>query len=165
VSLLVRVALLLAVWLLAWGEVTTANVVTGLAVIGLLLVAFPLERPAAHGGRFRPVAVARLVGYVLRNLVVSNVLVGRQILSRRARIHTGVITYELDCGRDLVITLVANIIALTPGTMTVEANRHPATLLVHFLLLDDVESARQSIAHLEQLVVAAVGLDEPRKAR
>jgi hypothetical protein len=49
--------------------------------------------------------------------------------------------------------------------MTVEANRHPATLLVHFLLLDDVESARQSIAHLEQLVVAAVGLDEPRKAR
>jgi multicomponent Na+:H+ antiporter subunit E len=156
----VAIALLLAVWLLAWGDLTIANVVTGLALIALLLVAFPMARPTDRRAQFRPVAVARLALHVLRSLVVSNALVGRQVLSRRSRIHTGVITYEVAHDHDIVIALIANIIALTPGTMTVDATRDPALLQVHFLLLDDVESARRSIARLEELVVAAVGFDE-----
>jgi multicomponent Na+:H+ antiporter subunit E len=164
-SLFARVALLLAVWLLAWGEVTTANVLTGLVLIGVLLVAFPAPRPRSTRGRLRPAAIARLVGYILHNLVVSNVLVARQILARRSRVNTGVIRYEVECGDDFVITLIANIIALTPGTMTVDATRQPPVLLVHFLLLDDVETARQSIAHLERLVVAAAGIEAANASR
>ena len=164
-SLVARVLLLLAVWLLAWGRVSTANVLTGLALIALLLVTFPAPRPGTARGRLRPVGIARLVGYVLRSLVVSNVLVARQILARRSRINTGVIEYDVECGEDFVITLMANIIALTPGTMTVDATRVPPALHVHFLLLDDVETARRSIAHLERLVVAATGIEatSPRR--
>jgi multicomponent Na+:H+ antiporter subunit E len=165
VSLLARVALLLAVWLLAWGKVTTANVVTGLVLIAALLVAFPAPQRGSARGRLRPLGIARLVGYVLRSLVVSNVLVARQILARRSRINTGVIRYDVECGEDFVITLMANIIALTPGTMTVDATRQPPALHVHFLLLEDVETARQSIAHLERLVVAATGIEAPKASR
>ncbi len=160
-----RVVLLLGVWLLAWGKVTFANVVTGLAVIALLLVAFPVGRSSIDGARLHPVGIARLIAHVGRNLVVSNVLMSRQVLARRARFNTGVIAYEVHYDHDLVIALVANIIALTPGTMTVDATTDPATLRVHFLLLEDVESAHRSIARLEHHVAAALGLDDKGRVR
>lgn len=158
-SAVARAALLLALWLLAWGQVSTANVVSGVVLIGLLLVAFPDGRGSPSGAPVRPLAIARLVGYVVVNLVVANLVVARQILARRSRINTGVVDYVPECADDLVITLVANIIALSPGTMTVDVEREPAGLSVHFLMLDDEEAARRSIAHLESLVIAATGRD------
>jgi multicomponent Na+:H+ antiporter subunit E len=159
VSALARVALLLALWLLAWGQVSTANVVSGVVVIGLLLVAFPDGRGAPSGAPVRPFAIARLAGYVVVNLVVANLVVARQILGRRSRVDSGVVDYAPECADDLVITLVANIIALSPGTMTVDVEREPARLSVHFLMLDDEDVARRSIARLEALVIAATGRD------
>jgi multicomponent Na+:H+ antiporter subunit E len=157
-----RTALLVAIWLLAWGEVTPGNVVTGVAVATLLLVAFPAPRPTAHPhARPRLGAILVLLGYVARQLLVSNVLVARQIVSSQSRINSGVIVHELQTTSDLVMTLVANIMALTPGTMPVEVTRDPPALSVHFLLLDDVEQARRSVAHLERLVVAATGRHDP----
>ena len=56
-----------------------------------------------------------------------------------------------------VLTLIANIIALTPGTMTVDVTPDPPMIYVHFLLLSDVAEARRAVARLERLVVAAIG--------
>ncbi|MGH9193301.1 MAG: Na+/H+ antiporter subunit E [Acidimicrobiales bacterium] len=152
-----RVALLLALWLLAWGEITLANVVSGLVLIGFLFAAFPSPRRAGHV-RLRPLAALRLGGYILGQLLTSNILVAREIVSRRSRVKTGVLAYDVQHSSDELITLMANIVALTPGTMTVEATREPAVLQVHFLLLHDVEQARASMARLEQLVAATLGL-------
>ena len=77
--------------------------------------------------------------------------------SSSTRVRTGVITYEMRSRSDWVTTLVANIIALTPGTMTVDATRDPHVLTVHFLLFDDEQRAHDAIATLERLVVGAVG--------
>jgi multicomponent Na+:H+ antiporter subunit E len=158
---LARVVLLVALWLLAWGEVSPANVVTGVALVGVLLVAFPVERTTRVRARPRPLALARLGAYIVGNLIVSNVLVARQVVARRARINTGVIEYDPHYPTDLVMAVVANIIALTPGTMTVDVTQEPPLLRVHFLMLEDEESARRSITRLERLVAAATGADEP----
>ena len=84
-----------------------------------LLVAFP-----AYHGKVRPrislLGAVRLVLYVLGQLVPSNVLVAQQVVSRRSCIRTGVLAYRLDHPSDAVVTLMAHVIALTPGTMTVE---------------------------------------------
>ena len=146
---------LLGLWLLAWGEVTVANVLSGIALIVVLFLVFPSGRDTARA-RVRPIGVVRLVGYVVGQLAVSNVLVAREIVTRRSRVRTGVIDYELRQPTDLTITLVANILALTPGTMPVDVTHDPPTIRVHFLLLYDLEVARRSIGRLEDLVVAAV---------
>jgi multicomponent Na+:H+ antiporter subunit E len=153
----VRMALLVGLWILAWGEASLANVLTGVAVAGALLVAFPLQRRSQVGLRLSPVGVGRLVLYVLAQLVPSNVLVAREVLSRRSRVRTGILAYPVQHPSDEVITLIANVIALTPGTMTVETTRDPPVIYVHFLLLNDVDKARRAIARLEELVVAALG--------
>jgi multicomponent Na+:H+ antiporter subunit E len=157
VRIVVRVVLLVGLWLLAWGDASVANVLTGTALAGVLLVAFPLERRPTSGVRLSPIGVARLMLYVLGQLVPSNVLVAREVLSRRSRVRTGILAYPVQHPSDEVITLIANVIALTPGMMTVETTRDPAVIYVHFLLLNDVEGARRAVARLERLVVAALG--------
>jgi multicomponent Na+:H+ antiporter subunit E len=158
-SVVARLLLLVAIWLLAWGRFDAAHVVGGVVLAALLFVAFPM---VPSGRRrivlsLRPVGVARLLWHVVVQLVRSNLLMTREIVSRQSRIRTGVIHYTLRAPSDLVLTLVANIIALSPGTMTVDATRDPRTISVHFLLLDDVSAAERSLAHLERLVAGAVG--------
>ena len=71
------------------------------------------------------------------------------------------IAHEIRSSSEWVLTLVANAIALTPGTMTVDATLDPPALHVHFLLLDDVEEAHRSIDRLTTLVLAAAGPSHP----
>jgi multicomponent Na+:H+ antiporter subunit E len=160
-SLFARMVLLVVVWVLAWGEITVVNVVVGTVLAAALLATFPPRGVGLSRSRIRPLAIARLVGYLLQQLVVSNVLVAREILSRRSSIHTGVIVHELHGSSEWVLTLVANAIALTPGTMTVDATVDPSTLHVHFLLLDDIDKAHRSIDRLTTLVNAAAGPAPP----
>jgi multicomponent Na+:H+ antiporter subunit E len=164
VRLIARFVVLVVLWLLAWGEASPANLTSGLAMAAALLVAFP---PARHSGprlRIRPLGVVRLLLYIARQLVTSNFLVGREIISRRSSVRAGVLAYAVQHPSDEVVTLIANMLALAPGTMTVEATREPPVIYVHFLLLDDVCAARRAIARLEQLVVQAVGFPEPNPA-
>jgi multicomponent Na+:H+ antiporter subunit E len=158
VSVVARLVLLVAIWLLAWGRFDAAHALVGVVLAAVLFVAFPM---VPSGRRIalslRPVGVVRLLWHVVVQLVRSNLLMTREIVSRQSRIRTGVIHYTLRAPSDLVLTLVANIIALSPGTMTVDATRDPRTISVHFLLLDDVSAAERSLAHLERLVAGAVG--------
>jgi len=147
---------LLGLWLLAWGEVSVANVVSGVVLIVVLLLAFPSARQSGPRVRVHPIALVRLCGYVLAQLAVSNVLVAREIVSRRSRVRTGVVGYRVQQPSDLTLTLMANIVALAPGTMPVDVTDDPSVLYVHFLLLSDVDAARRTMARLEQLIVAAI---------
>jgi multicomponent Na+:H+ antiporter subunit E len=147
---------LLGLWLLAWGEISVANVVSGIVLIAVLMLAFPSTRHRGARVRVHPIALARLVGYVIAQLAVSNVLVAREIVSRRSRVRTGVVGYRVQQPSDLTLTLMSNILALAPGTMPVDVTHDPPMLYVHFLLLSDVEDARRRIGRLERLVVAAV---------
>ena len=152
-----RATLLVSFWLLAWGQVSVANLASGIVVAAGLLVAFPPHRPAVSGRSISPVGAAKLVLYVLSQLVPANVLVTREILGRRSRIRTGVLAYPVQQPSDAVLSLMSHVIALTPGTMAVEATSDPPVLYIHFLLLDDLEEARRTVAHLERLAVAALG--------
>jgi multicomponent Na+:H+ antiporter subunit E len=161
VSSPIRVLLLVVLWILAWGELSLANVLSGVVVAGVLLAAFPAAGDGRASVRVRPVPALRLVGYVLRQLVTSNILVTRVILSPRSKVTFGVLAYPVRYPSDALLTLMANVIGLTPGTMTVEATREPAVLYVHVLLLHDRDEARGTIAHLEELAIAALGLPDP----
>jgi multicomponent Na+:H+ antiporter subunit E len=166
VSLLSRGVLLVVIWVLAWGSVAPATVIVGAVLAAVLLLAFPpTDATARFRLRLRPIALARLLGYLGGQLVTSNILVTREILSGRSRIDTHVIVHEVPSTSDWAITLIANAIALTPGTMTVEATRDPAVLHVHCLLLSDVESAPGNLDRLTRLVLAVAVPDEVHGSR
>jgi multicomponent Na+:H+ antiporter subunit E len=152
---------LAVIWVLFWGSASPANVASGLAVGGMLVMLVPgLRRRGPGRYRIRPKAIARLVGHMLAVIVRSNIELTREVLSPTSRMHTAVIGVPLPDCSDEVLTLITNLLALSPGTMPIELRQGPTVLYVHVLHLRDVETARRQILHLTDLTVRAFGSDE-----
>jgi multicomponent Na+:H+ antiporter subunit E len=150
------------IWVLAWGTPTPANVLGGLLVAAVLLAISPDSWLSLRRARprLRPVAVARFLGFVLVEVLRANVILTREVVSRESRITTGVVAVPLPECSDGLLTLVTNVMAVTPGTMPIEVTRHPTVIYVHVLLLGDVEAVRRDVQHLAGLAYRAFGSDE-----
>lgn len=153
---------LTAVWVGLWGSLTPANVLGGLAVAVVLLVALPLpEHPDQD--RFRPLALAGFVAFFAVELGQATLVVAWQVLRPRGELRQAVIAVDIVETSDLVLTLVANAISLTPGTLTLEVDRDRSVLYVHVLDVGGpggVEDVRRSIRRLERRAVRAIGPPE-----
>jgi multicomponent Na+:H+ antiporter subunit E len=155
---------LVAIWLLLWNDLSVANVVSGVAVAVAVLSLSRLPKSYCVGSESgdRPrVSIPHLIyfgGYVLVKLVQANLVLAWEIVTPwRDRIHTGIVAVPLRTSSDLAMTVVANVITLTPGTVTVEAKGTPPVLYVHVLHLDDIERVKAELLHLEELSVRAFG--------
>lgn len=157
VPVVVRSVVLLAVWVALWGELTVANVVSGIVVVALLAVVAPPSGVVGHVPN--PVAMVVLGWHVLVDLIVSSLTVARAVVRPTPeRTATVVLPVPLSTRSPLVVSIVANAITLTPGTMTVDVDLQDAFVLhVHVLGAVDADEFREGIALLERRVAAAVG--------
>ncbi len=151
----VRMFLLVATWIALWSDVSAANVLSGLLVAAVIVVAFDTWR--AGTVVVRPVHAARFALHFLYNLVEAGLVVARTVIAPRDRINTGIVAVPLHGCSDALATLVADAISLTPGTLTFEVRRDPLTLYVHALDVRDVEQVRAEVRRLELLAVKAFG--------
>ena len=144
-------------WVLAWGSLTVANVVGGLAVAVLLLLVSPDSVLSSGRVAFRPVAVLRFVAFATVQIVKSNVVLVGSVVARRSRLHTGVMEVPLPECSDEMLTIITNVIALTPGTSPLHLTRRPTVLYIHVLDMRDVASTRRDVQRLADLAFAAFG--------
>ncbi len=152
-------------WVALQGDVTVGNVIGGLLVVGCIEALFPMGRRAEH--RLHPWGAVRFAATLARDLVVSSWQVTVAVLRPDAdRIHTEVISVDIEARSSLVASLVANAITLTPGTMTVEIEPTPLghRLAVHVLGRIDPEEFRDQVRALERRVVAAVSPVGPTRS-
>jgi multicomponent Na+:H+ antiporter subunit E len=105
----------------------------------------------------RPVAAAKFAAYFLSKLVVATLVVARTVVRPHDRIRNGIVAVPLTGCSEAVVTLIADAISLTPGTLTLEVRRDPLTLYVHALDVRDVAALRHEIRTLEVLAVRAFG--------
>ncbi|MBA3955231.1 MAG: Na+/H+ antiporter subunit E [Acidimicrobiia bacterium] len=152
-------AWLVVVWVALWGDVSAANVVSGVVVSAVLLTFFPLGL-ATRPGRFRPLWVLRLLGYFSWKLVEANAVVAWEVVTPRNRINEGIVAVPVTGASDVLVSVVANAISLTPGTLTIEVATDPNVLYVHVLHLHDIDAVRRDVTRLERSVLRAFGTDE-----
>lgn len=91
---------------------------------------------------------ARSMGYFfvfLQELIKANLEVVKIVLSRELKMTPGIIAYKLDVKTDAGITLLANSITLTPGTLSVDLSEDRKTLYVHALHIEDADELEESI--------------------
>lgn len=86
-----------------------------------------------------------LASYFLKELVISNLRVLWDVITPRHINRPGIIGVPLTAQTDLEIFIVASMISLTPGTLSVDLSEDRKTLFVHVMFLDDVEKARKEI--------------------
>ncbi len=142
--------LLLAVlWAALTGNFSAANLVVGL-VLGYTVLAFGLRQLPGFAAYTAKVPKAiRLVGFVLRDLIRSNLRVAYDVLTPRFHMRPGVIGVPLNARSDAEITTLSNLITLTPGTLGLDVSTDRRVLYVHVMYLDDEGEALAAIKELE----------------
>jgi multicomponent Na+:H+ antiporter subunit E len=152
---------LTAAWILFWGELSAANLVTGAVASTVLLRVFPLGHDIAlvrH--RLRPMAAMRLVVEFGIEIVATTVETSRDILVGSRHERPGIVACPLRVDAPGLITFLTSLLAITPGTMPIEATQDPPVIYLHVLHLRDPERVRQNVSRLERLAVAALGSPE-----
>lgn len=139
-------AALLAMWLLlnesiGAGAILLGGVLALGAARGLITLEVPKMRLR------RPIAAARLLLVVLREIVRSNNAVARIILGRKQR-TSGFVRIPLDMRNPYGLAALACIITSTPGTLWVEYESAGNTILIHVLDLVDEEEWVKTIKNL-----------------
>ncbi|CAD7027738.1 Na+/H+ antiporter subunit E [Pseudorhizobium endolithicum] len=82
----------------------------------------------------------------LKELALSAYKVAVMVFSPRLDLKPGIFAFPLTVTRDFEITLLANLITLTPGTLSVDVSDDRKTLYVHAIDCSDPDGARRDIA-------------------
>lgn len=149
-----------ALWVLLWADPSVANVVSGLvvALVVTSIAGFPRRvRTNDQAVRIAPLSTVYFVGFVLAKLVEANLIVAWEIVTPRNRIQTGVVAVPLRTESNLAMMVVANVITLTPGTVTIDVDGSPPILYVNVLHLHDLDEVRADLLRIEELSVRAFG--------
>ena len=147
---------LVLVWLALWSDLSWANLLSGLAVAGVVGVTYGLWREGAMV--LRPWRAVKLLVVFLVRLVESTYVVARTVVTPRVHIQSGIVAVPLsDAYSDALVTLIADLNSLTPGTITLDVRRHPTILYMHVLHIKSIDSVLAASRQLEEVAVEAFG--------
>jgi multicomponent Na+:H+ antiporter subunit E len=148
-------------WLLMWDRLSWGNLVNGVLIGLFVTLAFPLPS-IEFQGRLRPHRLAWLITLFLAELAAASWQVMRLALGGR-RPRNAVIEVQLRSRSDFYLTLTAELVALVPGSVVVDARRSTSVLYLHLLDIERegaIEHQRQHVLEVEERVVRAFGSRE-----
>ncbi|NLF79298.1 MAG: Na+/H+ antiporter subunit E [Chloroflexi bacterium] len=136
--------LLALAWSALTGSFTPENFAVGFALgFGLLWLTQRLMLPSNY---FRKLPqVVSFVVFFLAELVMATLRMTIVVLSPRLSIRPAVVAIPLDARTDAEITLLANLIALTPGSLYLDTSQDRSVMYVHTIHVDDLDDFRRSI--------------------
>ena len=137
-------AILVVLWLLLVNDLTFGHLLLG----GLLGWAIPLFTARFWPEQVkvrRPLLLARLVGVVLYDILVANFAVARLILGPQGRIQPRFLEMPLRLENEVAISLLANTISLTPGTVSTYLSADRRCLIIHSLHATDPDAVLATV--------------------
>lgn len=137
--------LLAIVWVAVTGSASFMNLVFGFL---LAAVALGIVR-SSYGGVLYLGRVRRILALLLLflcELAKSAWAVAMAVMSPKMDVKPGIFAFPLTVDSDFEITLLANLITLTPGTLSVDVSDDRKILYVHALDCSDPDAIRRSIA-------------------
>ena len=134
------------VWMALTGAFTFANFAVGFAIstLALWLISSPADITLiVYISRF-----FRFIGFFfffVWELLVANLRVAYEVLTPGFQMRAAIIALPLDAKSDLEITVLANLITLTPGTLSLDVSPDRKTLYIHAMRVHDLEQFKQDI--------------------
>ncbi|EPC02936.1 cation:proton antiporter [Litchfieldella anticariensis FP35 = DSM 16096] len=142
--------LLALAWVVLTGDFSGHNLLAGL-VFGYLTLALIQSHDEALSGyaQWLPRLIL-FIGFFLKELVKANLRVAFDIVTPPWYMKPGVIAMPLKAKTDLEITFFANLISLTPGTLSLDVSDDRRVLYIHAMFLDDEQELRRGLEELER---------------
>ncbi len=114
-------------------------------LLGMLVIFFMRRFFSSRFYVYRIFSIIKLILIFLRELILSNLAVLKVVLRPKLDIRPGIFAMETKLTSDWEITLLANLITLTPGTLVVDVSPDNKTLYVHAVDIEDAEEAIEDI--------------------
>ena len=143
-NLFVLNILLALAWISLTGQLTPLNFGFGFTLGYLVL--WLAERRTPSGLYFKKVPqVIRFILFFSWEVVKSNLRVAYEVLTPGKKMKPGIVAIDLAAKTDLEITIFANLITLTPGTLSLDVSDDRKILYVHAMFIDDVEEFKRNL--------------------
>lgn len=150
--------MLLAVgWAALVGDFSAASLLVGF-ILGYLALGLAFRRHPDFKHYFaRLPKFVSFVVFFIYDLVKSNLRVAYDVLTPRHRMRPGVLGIPLDITTDREITILANLITVTPGTLSLDVSSDRRVLYIHAMYIDDEDELRRDLKDLERRVHEVFG--------
>ena len=127
------------VWAFLHTSYTMGTFVSGF-IIGALII-FVLGRMVGRQRFYltRIFLALKLFLIFLRELFIASMQVLYQVMQPKIKIRPGIIKMEIYLDTPLQITMLTNMITLTPGTMTVDVAEDNSAIYIHNLDISDAD--------------------------
>lgn len=136
--------LLAVFWTLASGRVTVGTFIVGF-VAGFVTIYATRGATGAEAYTRKTRGGVLLLFFFLRELVEANLRLAYDVLTPTHYMRPAIIAIPLDARTDFEITLLANLITLTPGTLSLHVAEDRSVLFIHSVYTDDADALRHSI--------------------
>lgn len=154
-NLFVMTLVLALIWGAVRADFSPANLIFGfvIGIASLWVIRHRFDNRAFN----RVGLVIRLIGLFCAELILSSLRVARDTLSPRMDFRPAIVAVPLSVKTDLEIMVLANLISLTPGTLSVDVSQCRSTLYIHAMDVDDPDDLRQEIKNgFERQVMEAL---------
>jgi multicomponent Na+:H+ antiporter subunit E len=142
-NLLLNILLAIA-WVMLTGEFGWQPLIEGM-VIGYVILGISRYALGSYGYFQKIPKAIGFFFYFIKELIIANIVIAYDILTPTDHMKPGIVAIPLDAKTDLEITLLANFITLTPGTLSLDVSTDKKTLYVHGIYVKDADRFRASI--------------------
>ncbi|WP_137788808.1 Na+/H+ antiporter subunit E [Bacillus sp. E(2018)] len=132
------------IWMFLSESYSFASFIVGF-VIGAALL-YLLNRFIPDSYYFKHVrAILYLIFLFIKELLLANIEVLKWVYKPKLDFQPGILALPIDVKKNWEITLLANLITLTPGTLSVDVSRDQRYIYIHAIDLPDVNETIVSI--------------------
>lgn len=145
-SLLLLNTFLAIVWAALTGSFEPVNLLFGFGLGYLVL--FAITGKGKSKRYFKQYwLIIQLAALFLYDIVRANFRMATIILSPRMKLRPAVVAVPLILKSEAATILLANLVTLTPGTLSLDISTDRQTIFIHTVYLDDPERFRKQLVH------------------
>ncbi|SEH56605.1 multicomponent Na+:H+ antiporter subunit E [Paenimyroides aquimaris] len=131
--------LLTFVWVALTGQLGYTNFVFGYALGFFILWMVNKSVNASTEYFYRVPKIFAFILLFFYDLMKANYEVTKDVITPNYNMKPGIIKYEMEAKTDFEITMLANMIALTPGTVVVDLSKNKKFMYIHVMYLTNKE--------------------------
>ncbi|MDO5609011.1 MAG: Na+/H+ antiporter subunit E [Capnocytophaga sp.] len=132
--------LLTIIWVMITGDMSFANITFAfLMAYGILWI---VSRGGGRSQRRYFVIIPRIIRlffFFLKELVKANLQVAYEVMTPKYNMTPGMVAVPIDVKTDFEISLLAYLISLTPGTISIDVSTNRKVLYIHAMYIPDKE--------------------------
>jgi len=132
------------VWMFLTGDLEYSNFIEGF-IIGFLIIWITKYASQSNDYVSKIPKIISFAIYFIYELILANLKITIDVLTPKHRMEPAIIAVPLDAETNFEITILANLITLTPGSLSLDVSEDRKVLYVHSMYVSDAEKFRDQI--------------------